>query len=351
VVQRVRGHARNPGRLSEQDLQRYEPKERTPLCTDWRAASAQPWRVCGFPPPSSGHLTLMQILAMVPASTAASSLTQGLPNPDWLHRYLEASRLAFADRAQFIADPDFVSAPGGDWNSLLDPTYLRSRASQIGERSMGTAQPGHPGAVRTAYAPMAAQPEYGTSHISVVDRDGRAVSMTTTVESVFGSRVMSDGGTGLVGGFMLNNQLTDFALAPRDAQGRPVANRLEPGKRPRSSMSPTLVFDPNSGRLLMTMGSPGGAAIIHFVAKGLLAHHDWGLNLQQAFALPNVANYNGPSVLEPGFFPRSTVDALKARGHSVVEREMTSGLHGLVRSGNGWFGAADPRREGVVRGE
>jgi len=175
--------------------------------------------------------------------------------------------------------------------------------------------------------------------------------MTTTIEAVFGSRLMSDGGTGLPGGFLLNNQLTDFSLAPSDAQGRPVANRVQPGKRPRSSMSPTLVFDRRNGQLLMSLGSPGGPAIIHFTAKTLMGGLPWGLNAQQAIDLPNFGSFNGPTVLEAGRFPPATVAALKARGHHVVETDLPSGLQALQRTPTGWFGGADPRREGVVMGE
>lgn len=351
IVKRVRGHASNPGLLSEADMAGYAPKLRAAICTDWREV----WRVCGFPPPSSGHIAVMQMLGMVAPSSAAQALDGGLPNTAWLNRYAQAANLAFADRAQFVADPDFVAAPGGDWASLLAPAYLRQRAALIGPRSSGVAKAGQPGALKTAFAPQAAQPESGTSHISVVDGQGRAVAMTTTIETVFGARIMSDGGTGLAGGFLLNNQLTDFALNPRDAVGLPVANRLEPGKRPRSSMAPTLVFDRRDGRLLMSLGSPGGAAIIHYVAKTLVATQDWGLNVQQAISLPNFGAFNGPTLLETDLFPASTAAGLRALGHEVVERDLTSGLQAIMRrptvDGGGWLGGADPRREGVVRGD
>ncbi|MCV2348764.1 gamma-glutamyltransferase family protein [Paucibacter sp. Y2R2-4] len=356
IVRRVRGHAGNPGLLSEADMAAYRPKAREAICTDWR----ETWRICGFPPPSSGHLTVMQILGMLPQQDRGQALAAGIPSTAWLNRYAQAANLAYADRAQYIADPDFVAAPAGDWRSLLASDYLRERAGLIGERSSGPAKAGQPGPLRVSYAPQGAQPEYGTSHLSVVDAQGRAVSLTTTIESVFGARIMSDGGTGLAGGFMLNNQLTDFALNPRDAAGRPVANRLEPGKRPRSSMSPTLVFDRRDGRLLMTLGAPGGSAIIHFVAKSLIASHDWGMDLQQAFSLPNFGAFNGPTLLEKDLFPASTAAGLRALGHEVLERDLTSGLHGIQRSdlgapgqkkNSGWLGAADPRREGAVRGE
>ncbi len=348
IVARIQGHPTNPGRMVLADLTGYLAKQRDPICTDWKAI----YRVCGMPPPSSGHLALMQILGILEhAPASAAALLDGLPSADWLHQYTEASRLAYADRARFVADPDFVAAPGGDWRSLLARDYLRQRAGLIGAQSMNTAQPGVPGAQPVAYGLPADQAEHGTSHISVVDGQGRALAMTTTIEAVWGARLMSDGGTGLRGGFLLNNQLTDFSAAPADAQGLPIANRVEPGKRPRSSMSPTLVFDKRDGRLLMSLGSPGGPAIIHFVAKTLIGTLDWGLNAQQAISLPNFGSFNGPTVLEERRFPQATVQALKERGHSVVETDLTSGLQAIQRTPTGWFGGADPRREGVVIGD
>jgi len=349
IVRRARAHATNPGVLSEADLAGYQPRQRSPLCTDWGAH----WRVCGMPPPSSGHLAVMQILGLLQAQgavPAANPLTAE-PDADWLHRYSEAARLAFADRAQHVADPDFVPAPAGRWDSLLDPDYLARRARLIGPRSLGTAPPGQPGGLRSAWAAQPDQPEHGTSHVSIVDAQGHAVAFTTSIEAVFGARLMSDGGTGLPGGFLLNNQLTDFALAPRDAQGRPVANRVQPGKRPRSSMSPTLVFDRRDGRLHAVLGSPGGPAIIHFTAKTLLGTLAWGLDAQRAVDLPNFGNFNGPTVLEAGRFPAPTVQALQARGHTVQPLVLASGVQALVRTPTGWFGGADPRREGVVLGD
>jgi gamma-glutamyltranspeptidase / glutathione hydrolase len=347
IVQRVRDHS-VPGRLTAADLAGYAPRQREPICTDW----LERWRICGFPPPSSGHLAVMQILGILErVPVAGPARVAGIPGPDWLHSYTEAARLAYADRAQYVADPDYVPAPGGDWRHLLNDGYLRQRAALIGQQSMNVATPGTPAPVRTSFAPMADQPEQGTSHISVVDGEGRAVSMTSTIESFFGSRVMSNGGTGLPGGFLLNNQMTDFALQPTDSKGQPVANRIEPGKRPRSSMSPTLVFDKADGRLVMTLGSPGGPVIIHFVAKTLVGTLQWGLDVQRAIDLPNFGSLNGPTLLERGFFPRVTVEALKARGHVVTETELTSGLHAIQRTPAGWFGGADPRREGNAKGD
>jgi gamma-glutamyltranspeptidase/glutathione hydrolase len=348
IIKRVRGHATNPGRMTAADLAGYAPRQREPICSDWK----QVWRVCGFPPPSSGHIAVMQILGLLERSApVAQAMADKLPGPDWLHLYTEAARLAYADRAQYLGDPDFVSPPAGRWIALLDDTYLRQRAALIGRETMNSAKPGTPRGAASAFAPQVEQPESGTSHISVVDSDGRAVAMTSTIEDVFGARLMSDGGTGKVGGFLLNNELTDFSFAPADTEGRVVANRVQPGKRPRSSMSPTLVFDRRDGRLVMSLGSPGGAAIIHFTAKTLVGTLDWGLDAQRAIDLPNFGSFNGPTVLERGRFPIATIEALKARGHAVLEIEMTSGLQAIQRRGNGWFGGADPRREGLVMGE
>ncbi len=348
LVQRVRSFPGNPGRISEADLESYRPELREAMCDDYKAR----WRVCGFPPPSSGHLALMQMLKLMAFSPAVDAPLQGgVPSAAWLHLYTEAARLAFADRSQYVADPAFVSPPGGRWSSLLDDSYLRQRAQAIGPTSMQWAQPGVPGESGAVFAPQPEQPEYGTSHISIVDAQGQAIAMTTTIEAGWGSRILADGGTGLPGGYLLNNQLTDFSLAPADASGRPIANRVQPGKRPRSSMTPTLVFDRGDGHLLLSAGSPGGALIIHFTAKAVIASLDWGLDAQQAVALPNFGSLNGPTLLERARFPASTVEALKARGHQVREIDMTSGLQVLQRTRDGWFGGADPRREGVVRGE
>ena len=264
----------------------------------------------------------------------------------------EASRRAFADRAQYLGDPDFVAPPAGSWNSLLAPRYLDERAKLITPARATQANPGQPGGVASAWARMPDQPEYGTSHISIVDRYGHALAMTTTIEAGFGSRLMVNTGQGRAGGFLLNNQLTDFSFTPADAQGQPVANRVEPGKRPRSSMSPTLVFDKASGQLLMSAGSPGGALIIHFTAKTLLATLEGGLSPQAAIDLPNFGTTGGPVLLEEKRFDAATVQALRERGHTVNETAMTSGLQALQRAPDGlWLGGADPRREGVVAGD
>lgn len=348
MVDKVQKHPLNPGKLALADLAGYQPKKRAALCHDYQVASKD-LRVCGFPPPSSGAIAIGQILGILKNTDAAAlPLQGGLPSADWLHLYTEASRLAFADRALYVADPDFVEPPAGNWSSLLDPVYLAGRARLIGAQSLQQAQPGQPGAVKTSYAPMPERPEYGTSHISVVDPYGNALAMTSSIEDQFGARQM-------VKGFLLNNELTDFSFAPSDTQGQPIANRVQPGKRPRSSMAPTLVLDKTSGELLFSGGSPGGAAIIHYTAKALYGVFNWGLTPQQAINLPNFASMNGPSLLEEKRFPPATVEALRARGAEVREINMTSGLQaitlGQAHGKKRWLGGADPRREGVVMGD
>jgi len=359
IVAKVQGHPTNPGTLTMADLAGYQPKKREALCSDYQLG-AKDFRMCGFPPPSSGAIAVAQILGILKNTDAtAMPLQDGpggaqdplgqVPSADWLYLYNEAARLAFADRGLYVADPDFVKPPAGNWMSLLEPAYLAERAKLIGPQSMKTGQPGTPpGAQRTAYAPMPDQPEYGTSHISIVDAQGNAVAMTTTIEDQFGSRQM-------VKGFLLNNELTDFSFAPRDAKGQPIANRVEPGKRPRSSMAPTLVFDKASGELLMSGGSPGGALIIHYTAKTLYGIFNWGMTPQQAINLPNFGSLGGPTLLEEKRFTSTTVEALRQRGAEVRQMNMTSGLQAITRAQvHGepmWLGGADPRREGVVMGD
>ena len=364
MVNKVRQHPSNPGRLALVDLERYRPIERAALCHGYTppttAAAAAPTRelsLCGFPPPSSGALAIGQILgvlARVPAGAEPLG-AGGLPTPAFLHAYAEASRLAFADRALYVGDPDFVKPPAGRWTSLLDARYLDERAHLLGPTRMPEAPAGAPEGVVSAWAPMADQPEYGTSHISIIDAFGNALAMTTTIEAGFGSRLMVSTNPTRPGGFLLNNELTDFSFAPTDEQGRPVANRVEPGKRPRSSMSPTLVLDKATGQVLMSTGSPGGAFIIHFTAKTLLGVLQWGLTPQAAIDLPNFGSFGGPLIVEADRFPKTIVDALTQLGHKVNGSELTSGLQALVRGQAAGqpaiLGGADPRREGVVLGD
>ena len=351
IVQKVREHPSRPGALDQADLRAYTPREREPLCFD-HAAPPRQLRICGFPPPSSGALAIGQILGLLARAPGNALALGGTPDAAWLHTYTEASRLAFADRARYVADPEMVAPPAGRWQSLLDPVYLDERARLIGPKRAARVEAGEPTGRVSAWAPMPEQPEYGTSHISVVDAHGNALAMTTTIEAGFGSRLMVSTNPARPGGFLLNNQLTDFSFVPADESGRPVANRVEPGKRPRSSMSPTLVFDRATGELLMSTGSPGGALIIHFTAKTLLGTWHGGLSPQSAIDLPNFGSLGGPVLLEAERFPASTVQALEQRGHTVNQVPMPSGIQALQRAPDGrWLGGADPRREGLVAGD
>jgi gamma-glutamyltranspeptidase/glutathione hydrolase len=350
IVDKVQQHPKNPGRLRLQDLAQYQAKEREALCFD-HAVRARVFEICGFPPPSSGAIAIGQILGLLQhATNALKAPVQGELNADWLHDYAQASRLAYADRAQYVADPDFVEAPAGDWRSLLSPAYLKLRAQLMGPISLKQTPAGIPlGAQKSAYAPMPDQAEFGTSHISIVDAYGNALAMTTTIENSFGARQM-------VRGFLLNNELTDFSFTPRDAQGRPIANRVQANKRPRSSMSPTLVFDKATGELLMSTGSPGGDMIIHFTTKTLIGVLHWGMTPQQAIDLPNFGALGDPMVVEERRFSADTLQSLRARGAEVRELALTSGLQAIVKQpmvghSNNWISGTDPRREGVVLGQ
>jgi gamma-glutamyltranspeptidase/glutathione hydrolase len=343
IVQAVQSHP-NAGRLSAADLSAYAVKPRAALCTPYKD-----WLVCGMPPPSSGGIAVAQMLGIFThrniAIFAPEPAAAPAPRAEAVHLFAEAGRLAFADRNLYVADPDFVDV---NVAGLLDPAYLKQRAQLIGARSMGTAQPGTPPGPATAWAADPSPPRSATSHISVVDSQGRAVSMTTTIEDAFGARLM-------VRGFLLNNQLTDFSFVPM-VDGKPVANRVQAGKRPRSSMAPTLVFDRATGALVATLGSPGGSQIIGYVARTLVATLDWNLDIQQAITMPNFGSRNGPTELEAGRFDSAVVDALKARGHEIREIDMASGLQGITRvrlpDGRlGWAGGADPRREGTAAGD
>lgn len=334
LVQRVRSHTR-PGHLSSADLAHYTVQAREPLCGLWLR-----WRYCGMGPPAAGTLLVGQLLALAGAVDLDSAAG--------LHRYAEAARLASADRDLHVADPAYVPAPAGDWLALLAPDYLQARAALMGSRAGGPAVGGQPKAWVSPWAPQADPREAGTTHLSVVDAQGMAVSLTSSVESAFGSRILADGGSGLPGGYFLNNQLTDFAFVPRSAQGQPVANRVEPGKRPRSSMAPMLLFE--GERLVMVLGSPGGLGIPHFNAKVLLRHLGHGQALQAAVDAPNAVPTPERLVLERHGFSADVQRALGQLGHKTLETDVPSGLHALSRGGAGWRAAADPRREGAALG-
>lgn len=335
IVQTVTTAA-NPGDITLADLAGYRAIAREPVCDGYRA-----YRICGVPLPSSGTTTILQMLKMLePYDIAAMG-----PATFWsVHFMSEAGRLAFADRSVYEADPAFYTPPAG----LLDDAYLRARSLLIRpDSSLGRATPGEPplrhGVQKVAFGRDAALDLPSTSHISIVDRYGNAVAMTTTIENQFGSRLMT------AGGFLLNNELTDFSFVPVD-NGKPVANRVEGGKRPRSSMSPTIAYDAR-GRVAIVTGSPGGSAIINYVAKTLLAIIDWQLDPQAAVALPNFGSRNGPTELEAGTAVAGLAPKLRVLGAQVAVIELTSGAQAIVRTREGWIGGADPRREGIVMGQ
>jgi len=380
IVEAVRSHPVNPGLLDQRDLAFYQPKVRAPLCSSFRGRT-----ICGMPAPSSGAIAVAQILGLYDAAGAPRfTSTDAHPQAEGVHVFTQAGRLAFADRNQYVADPDFVKLPTG----IIDPDYLKRRASLIGPRDMGRTLPGDPPGAPHLRVSEATLEQPGTSHLSIVDARGNAIAMTTTIEDQFGARLM-------VRGFLLNNQLTDFSFAAQ-ANGMPVANRVEPGKRPRSSMAPTLVFEQSAfasaaitapavsarhhhrtgssstrsssiaarppadsvmapGPLVMTLGSPGGSQIIGYVARTLLATIGDGLDVQTAISMPNLGNRNGPTELEAGRVSASLADSLRVKGHEIREIDMTSGLQAIERrcdrAGRCTLaGGADPRREGLVIG-
>ena len=353
-----------PGLTTLADLAAYRSVKRTAICAPYRIV----W-VCGMPPPSSGGLAVAQTLGILENfdlslhKPTALDVNGGKPTAFGVHLVAEAERLAYADRDKYVADTDFVPLPGGSTAAMLDKTYSRGRASLVDlTRSMGTAQPGNLGPV--LYGQHAPSAENGTTQITVVDGNGNVVSMTTTVESGFGSFHMTRGG------FLLNNQLTDFSFTPTDATGALIANRVAPGKRPRSSMSPTIAFRTNSdgsrGEFRLATGSPGGGTIIQYVVKTLVGFVDWGLDAQQATSMVDFGAANSATTNVGGEHPNvditntgnndALITGLRALGHTVGTGAQSSGIATIVRRSNpaGFYyleGGADPRREGVVLGD
>lgn len=351
IAAKVR-QAPNSGGLTMQDLARYRAKVRAPLCTDYRK-----WTVCGMPPPSAGGLVVAQMLGMfetlpdwlqIGAQKPVRSASGYEPTPFAVHLFSEAGRLAYADRAQYVADPDFVAPPALGWSSLVDKRYVAARAHMIGDASIGHADAGSPSG-----APLAFADDLGTeepppaSPIVAVDRYGNALAMTSSVGGRFGSRLM-------VRGMLLNNTLANFSPASGEG-GKPVANRMQPGKRARSTLAPVLVFEKRTQRLMMALGSAGGASAANYVAKTLIGMTDWGMTVQQAIALPNFDSRNGPTELEQARVPDALAQALRERGHDVRFVDTRSGLLGIQRINVGgqsvWFGGADPRQDGIVMGD
>lgn len=329
IIAAVQNAPGNPGVLSQIDLSIYQAKERPAVCATFRAHD-----VCGMGPPSSGALTVGQILGMLDGY----DLSAGPNDPDVRRLMGDAARLAFADRGRYMADSDYVPMPTA---GLVDPTYLADRAKLLNgdtalqDVSAGTPAFDHPFNLADDY-PIDLP---STSHVSIVDSYGNVASMTTTIENAFGSRMM-------VGGFMLNNELTDFSF--RSHRERvPIANRLEPGKRPRSSMAPTIVM--KDGAPVLAIGSPGGSRIIGYVAEAILAHIDWGMDVQAAVSVPHMVNRFGTYDLEEGTDAVTLSDPLTAMGFEIGVRGLNSGLH-AISIGDSLLGGADPRREGIALG-
>ncbi|GAA0356802.1 gamma-glutamyltransferase [Bowmanella denitrificans] len=330
IVAAVQKASINPGTLTMADLQEYKAKARSPLCGGYRS-----YRVCGMAPPSSGGVATLQILRML----EGFEMGRFAPNdPQALHLFTQASRLAFADREKFSADPEFFSHPVA---AMISGSYIKDRAKAIKPgQDMGKAFAGDP----FPHEKLARDNAYelpNTSHISIVDGQGNALSMTTSIEMAFGSGLM-------VEGFLLNNQMTDFSFVP-EVNRALVANRVEPGKRPRSSMSPTMVFN-KQGELYLVVGSPGGSRIIDYVAQTLVGVLDWRLDIQQAINLPKITNRNDYTALEKGTSLEQHAAEFEKWGHKVKVQDLNSGLHGIMLLDDKLIGGADPRREGVAVG-
>ena len=320
-----------PGLLSLSDLENYQSKYRDAICTSYHA-----YKVCSMAPPSSGGVAVLQILKLL----EGKKLSQYQPNdPKALHLFTQASRLAFADRNHYVADPDFVTVPT---DALLDDTYLAERAKLISDKDNHKVPVGKPLNGALSYAEDNSYELPSTTHVSIVDKEGNAISMTSSIEMAFGSTVMVDG-------YLLNNQLTDFALSPKK-NGQWRANRVEANKRPRSSMSPVMVFN-KDGSLRLVVGSPGGSRIINYVAQTVIGVLDWQLDIQSAINLPKVTNRNKVTTLEKGTELEKHQGYFESLGHKVFIRDLNSGLHGIELVGGRLVGGADPRREGIVLGE
>jgi len=323
-----------PGAMTVADIAAYQAKERPGLCGPYRG-----YRICGMGPPSSGATTVYAILKQLERFDLGA---MGPASPVFWHLFAESQRLAYADRERYLADADFVTVPAA---ALMDPAYLATRSALIDPgRTLADVQPGVPAGQEHAPPDGSEGEESGTSHFVTVDRAGNAVSYTSTIEGSFGSGIM-------VGGYYLNNELTDFSFAPAGADGRPVVNRVEGGKRPRSSMAPTLVYD-SKGQLAMAVGAAGGATIPVQVARALIGMIDFGLPVGDALALP-VLFAPGPSLaVEQGSALEAMIPQLRALGHGeITARRLPLKANAARRTAAGWAGAADPRSEGVAIGE
>ncbi len=336
IAAAVQSDKLRPGKMTEKDVAAYEAKKRRQLCGPYRT-----WLVCGFGPPTAGGITTLMTLALL----ERFDLSKLKPNsPEAVHLFVEAMRIANADRLRFVADPDFEDVP---ISGMLDLRYLNRRSQMIRTNSaIRHVSPGKvPGTSKRAALTVpgddAEQPS--TTHFNIIDKDGNAVAMTSSVGDAFGSRLF-------VRGFFINNHATDFTAVPRTSSGRPKANRAQGNKRPRSAQSPVLVFD-GSGRLVMAVGSPGGTRIIAYVLKTIIGVLDWKMDIQAAIALPNRTVRGDTVELERGTDLEKIRDDLRAMGHDVRLRNLTSGLQGITIEGGILRGGADPRREGVAIGD
>ncbi len=329
IVAAVKTDTKNPGLLTLQDMANYTAQEKTPVCSTYNGNN-----VCGMGMPTSGGVTSQQILKLV----EPFNLNTHKPGSEKaVHLISQASALAFSDRGLYLADDDFVDVPV---KGLLSDTYLQTRRALISQDVSGAPfEAGNPSQKALLLNPNEAIELPSTSHFSIIDGNGNAVSITTSVENVFGSRLMA-------GGFILNNQLTDFSFRP-EKEGKLINNRIEPGKRPRSSMNPSMLLD-QSGNLKMVIGSPGGSRIIGYVTKTIIGVLDWNLSMQDAINLPHHINRNGTLDLEEGTELEALKPAMEAKGYKVKIRTLNSGLHGILVTEKGYEGGADPRREGVV---
>ncbi len=331
IVDAVQATIDNPGLLTVNDLMKYQAVERPPVCAMYKGYS-----ICGMGPPTSGGMTVIQILKIL----EEKELYRYKPiSVESAHLFAQAGKLSYADRGKYMADADFVEVPV---QGLIDAHYLKQRSALITEKDMGEANAGMPpnGDRKMLQSKSPEQP--GTTHFSIVDKQGNGLSMTSSIEMGFGSTVMA-------GGFLLNNQLTDFSFSGEE-NGEKIANRVQPGKRPRSSMSPFMVFD-EEGELMMLIGSPGGSRIINYVAQTLLGVLEWDLDIQSAISLPHYTNRNGTTDLEKDTPAAALKSGLEAKGHKVSVRDLNSGLHGIVITPQGLQGGADPRRFGKVLGK
>ncbi|NVK24823.1 MAG: gamma-glutamyltransferase [Gammaproteobacteria bacterium] len=333
IVDAVQNAAIAPGVLSLNDLKSYQPKQRDVGCLDYLAETGK-YKICSMGPPSSGGYTVLQLLKILEPYELTKHPIDSI---ETVHMYTQAAKLAFADRDKYLADSDFVEVPS--LRQYIEPNYINSRRTIISKTNdLGKAIAGN--VITNTQAQNVSVEQPNTSHISIVDKQGNAVSMTTSIEMGFGSAVMVDG-------FLLNNQLTDFSLVP-SKNGKLIANRVQAGKRPRSSMTPVMVF--KDDELFAVLGSPGGSRIINYVGYALIGLLDYGMDMKQVADMPRISNRNGATGLEKNTSLEKLKPQLERLGHKVRMTDMTSGIHGVLKTDKGWQGAADPRREGTAVG-